>query len=45
MTQDEVDKVLSPERLSGIQAATESIAIIPSAAREAALRAASQDKD
>ncbi len=39
MTADEVARVLSPERLSGIQAATETISIIPSAAREQALRA------
>jgi aspartate ammonia-lyase len=44
MTADEVARVLSPERLSGIQAATETIAIIPSAAREQVLRA-SADKD
>src|SRR6195952_4993424 len=43
MTADEVARVLSPERLSGIQAATESISIIPSAAREAALKASADD--
>jgi aspartate ammonia-lyase len=44
MTADEVARVLSPERLSGIQAATETIAIIPSAARLEALRE-SEDRD
>jgi len=44
MTAEEVERVLSPERLSGIQAATATISIIPSAARQEALRA-SADQD
>ena len=44
MSAEEVARVLSPERLSGIQAATDTIAIIPSAAREAALKE-SEDQD
>jgi aspartate ammonia-lyase len=43
MSADEVARVLSPERLSGIQAATETIAIIPSAVREAALRTSDKE--
>jgi aspartate ammonia-lyase len=45
MTKDEVALVLSPERLSGIQAVTDSITIIPSAAGEAALKQAAAGKD
>jgi aspartate ammonia-lyase len=44
MSAEDVARVLSPERLSGIQAATDTIAIIPSAVREAALRE-SEDQD
>jgi aspartate ammonia-lyase len=44
LSADDVKRILSPERLSGIQAATESLSILPSAARDAALTA-SADKD
>jgi aspartate ammonia-lyase len=45
MTKDQVALVLSPERLSGIQAVTDSISVIPSPAREAALKEAAAGKD
>ena len=44
MSAEEVARVLSPERLSGIEAATDTISIIPSAARAEALRE-SEDQD
>jgi aspartate ammonia-lyase len=44
MSAEEVARVLSPERLSGIEAATDTISIIPSAARARALRE-SADQD
>jgi aspartate ammonia-lyase len=47
MTREEVDHVLSPERLSGITAVTESISVIrpPTAVQSAAVQLAEPDRD